>query len=402
LRRHDGAWRWAVDSGTPRFAEDGSFLGYIGSVIDITERKEMEHALRESEDQLARAQRAAGIGSWNWEPPTGTTSFSGEYFALHGLAREHDPFTLEAWLACIHPEDRARVDREMQHALQERGTLDIQFRVVWPDGSVHWLAGKGTVFCDDRGQPVRFTGVNFDITSRKEAEQELMRTNEDLKQFAFAASHYLQEPLRIVINYTQLLERRYKAQLDDRAAKIIETAVDAALRMERLLRGLRDYWQVSDRQAIQITNVDLNDVLARTLTDLRAAIAEADAVVTHDTLPVVSAADTPMMQIFQNLIANALKYRSPERQSRIHVSSEQTATEHVITISDNGIGIDPKYAGQVFGLFKRLHGQEYSGSGLGLSICQKIVERFGGRIWVEPNNGSGAAFRFTLPVRSSG
>ncbi len=400
LRRRDAAWRWAVDSGTPRFADDGSFLGYIGSVIDITERKEMEHALRESEDQLARAQTAAGIGSWNWAPSSGTTSFSGEYFALYGLPRKHGPFTYRDWLACIHPEDRTRVDKEMQRSLQERRTLDIQFRVIWPDGSIHWLAGKGTVFCDDHGQPFRFTGVNFDITSRKEAEQELVRANDDLKQFAFAASHDLQEPLRIVINYTQLLERRYKAQLDERAAKIIETAVEAALRMERLLKGLRDYWQVSDRQAIRIATVDLNDVVATTVASLQTAITEADAVVTYGALPVVNAAEIPMTQVFQNLISNALKYRSLERRSTIHISSEQGATEYVITVSDNGIGIDSQYAGQVFGLFKRLHGQEYSGSGIGLSICQKIVERFGGRIWVESNEGSGAAFRFTLPVRS--
>ena len=288
----------------------------------------------------------------------------------------------------------------MQRSLHERKTLDIQFRVLWPDGSLHWLAGKGTVFCDDDGQPFRFTGVNFDITSRKEAEQELVRANDDLKQFAFAASHDLQEPLRIVINYTQLLERRYKAQLDERAAKIIDTAVEAALRMERLLKGLRDYWQVGDRQSIRTTAIDLNDVVARTVASLQTAITEADAVVTYDVLPIVNAAETPMTQVFQNLISNALKYRSVERPSRIHISSEQGATEHVFTVSDNGIGIDPQYAGQVFGLFKRLHGQEYSGSGIGLSICQKIVERFGGRIWVEPNEGSGAAFRFTLPVRS--
>ena len=136
------------------------------------------------------------------------------------------------------------------------------------------------------------------------------------------------------------------------------------------------------------------------MASLQTAITEADAVVTYDVLPIVNAAETPMTQVFQNLISNALKYRSVERPSRIHISSEQGATEHVFTVSDNGIGIDPQYAGQVFGLFKRLHGQEYSGSGIGLSICQKIVERFGGRIWVEPNEGSGAAFRFTLPVRS--
>jgi light-regulated signal transduction histidine kinase (bacteriophytochrome) len=286
----------------------------------------------------------------------------------------------------------------MQRSLHQTHTLDIQFRIVRHDGSSRWLAGRGTVFCDDKGQPVRFTGVNYDVTQGKEAAQELLRSNEDLKQFVFAASHDLQEPLRTVISYTQLLERRYKAHLDEKAGMIIDTAVKGALQMERLLKGLRDYWQLSDRQAIELSIVDLNDVIARTLTNLQDAIAEAGAVVTCSSLPVVNAADTPMMQVFQNLIGNALKYRHAQRRAEIFISSEQSATEHVISVRDNGIGIDPQYTNQVFGIFKRLHGQEYAGSGIGLAICQKIVERFGGRIWVESELGVGSNFRFTLPV----
>lgn len=399
LGRRDGQWRWAVDSATPRFATDGSFLGFIGSVIDITERKEMEQALQASEEQLALAQEAAGVGSWNWHPQTGVASFSGEYFSLHGLPRDRGPVSYEEWLSLVHPEDKARVHAEMQHALTESHALDTEFRVVHPDGRVRWLAGKGTVFCDNEGRAARFTGVHYDVTVRKEAERELVRSNEDLKQFAYAASHDLQEPLRVVINYTQLLERRYKEQLDANAGKIIGTAVDGALRMERLLRGLRDYWQVSERQSAALERIDLSDVLEKALLNVQDAVIETGAAIHSSPLPEVYAVETPMMQVFQNLLANALKYRSPERNPEISIGAEQRPNEWVISVTDNGLGIDPQYADQIFGIFKRLHGPEYAGAGIGLSICHKIIERLGGRIWVESHPGKGSTFRFSLPKR---
>ncbi|HYI92475.1 MAG TPA: ATP-binding protein, partial [Bryobacteraceae bacterium] len=398
LLRKDGQWRWMVDSGTPRFAEDGSFLGYIGSVIDITERKEMESALRASEEQLALAQTAAGVGSWNFDTETGLPSFSGEYHALHGLPKNHPWVSYEEWLSRVHPDDRERVAEANRRAYRETRSLDIEFRVLHPDGTTRWLAGKGTVFSDEAGNPKRFIGINYDITERKLAEHELLKSNEDLKQFAFAASHDLQEPLRVVVNYTQLLERRYKDQLDERAAKIIDTAVGSALRMERLLKGLRDYWHVSDRQSIQITSVDLDDALQKALMNLEDAMQESQATVIHTPLPVVTASETPMIQVFQNLLGNSMKYRSPERPLKIEVGCESRPSEYVISVADNGIGIQPEYASQVFGIFKRLHGQEYAGAGIGLSICQKIIERLGGRIWVEPQE-LGSLFRFSIPMR---
>ncbi len=298
----------------------------------------------------------------------------------------------------VHDDDRERVREAMRRAYWETHSLDIEFRVVYPDGTTRWLAGKGTVFCDEAGKPKRFTGINYDITERKLAEDELLKSNDDLKQFAFAASHDLQEPLRVVVNYTQLLERRYKDQLDEGAAKIIDTAVGSALRMERLLKGLRDYWHISDRQSIQIASVDLGDALQKALLNLEDAVQESQATVIHEPLPVVSASETPMIQVFQNLLGNSMKYRSPERPLKIEVTCESRPSEYVISVADNGIGIDPKYATQVFGIFKRLHGQEYAGAGIGLSICQKIIERLGGRIWIESRE-QGSLFQFSIPVR---
>jgi PAS domain S-box-containing protein len=398
LRRHDGDWRWVVDSATQRLSEDGEFLGYIGSVIDMTERIEMERAIQTSEEQFSLAQAAAGVGTWNWQSKTNTTSFSGEYFSLYGLPNDHAPISYEEWLALIHPGDRERVVADMQRALRETLSLDNEFRVLWPNGSTRWLAGKGTVFCGEDGQPVRFTGVNYDITARKKIEQELISSNEDLKQFAFAVSHDLQEPLRIVTNYTQLLERRYKDRLDASAGKMIETAVNAAQRMEQLLRGLRDYLQVGTEPAPSDSIANLNDVVDKTLANLEDIVRQTRASITYGDLPTIAVPETPMIQVFQNLVGNAMKYRRPDRAPEIRITAEQRATEYVISVIDNGIGIDPQYQNQIFGIFRRLHGQEYSGAGMGLAICQKIVERFGGRIWVESELGAGSTFRFTVPA----
>ena len=399
LRRHDGASRWVLVSATRRENEDGTFLGYIGSVIDMTERVEMERAIQTSEEQFALAQAAAGIGTWNWQPQKNFASFSGEYFALYGLPNDHPPIGYEEWLELVHPDDRERVHHEMQMALRETLSVDDEFRVVWPNGTIHWLAGKGTVFCDGDGQAIRFTGVNYDITARKKIEQELINSNDDLKQFAYAVSHDLQEPLRTVINYTQLLERRYKDHLDESAGSIIQTTVGAASRMEHLLRGLRDYLQVSEEQALSESTVNLNEAVDKAIANLHDNIRQARASVTPDELPTVCAPETAMLQVFQNLIGNAVKYRSPERTPEVHITAQQRAADYIISVADNGIGIDSQYATQIFGIFRRLHGQEYSGAGMGLAICQRIIERLGGKIWVESELGKGSTFRFTVPAR---
>ena len=162
---------------------------------------------------------------------------------------------------------------------------------------------------------------------------------------------------------------------------------------------MRDYLQVSDEQTLAVSAVDLNDVVERSIANLQDTVRHTRASISYEDLPTIGAPETPMIQVFQNLLGNALKYRSPERTPVIRISAEQRATDYVISVTDNGIGIDPQYAIQIFGIFKRLHAQEYSGAGMGLAICQKIVERLGGKIWVESELGKGSTFRFTVPAR---
>jgi hypothetical protein len=225
----------------------------------------------------------------------------------------------------------------------------------------------------------------------------LKRSNEDLQQFAYVASHDLQEPLRMITGYTSLLARRYRGKLDKDADEFISYAVDGAKRMQGLIQDLLSYSRVGTQgKAFELTDCEV--VLTRTLASLQAAIEESGATVTHEPLPTVVADQTQLGQLFQNLIGNAIKYRN-SRPPEVHVSCTRTASEWAFAVKDNGIGIDPRYAARIFVIFQRLHTrEEYPGTGIGLAVCKKIVERHGGNIWMESRPGDGATFYFTLPV----
>jgi PAS domain S-box-containing protein len=250
------------------------------------------------------------------------------------------------------------------------------------------------------------TAAVRDISVRRAAEEllvktvgDLKRSNEELQQFAYVASHDLQEPLRMVASYTQLLEKRYKGQLDSDANEFIAFAVDGCNRMKGLIEDLLAYSRagMSDQLPCRISG---ENALGEALTNLRAAVEESGAVVTHDALPTVTTNSTQLTQIFQNLVGNAIKYRGAEPPD-IHVSAIRNGgNEWTFSIRDNGMGIDPQYFERIFVIFQRLHGrEEFEGTGIGLAVCKKIVEQIGGRIWVESQIKKGSTFYFTLPER---
>jgi signal transduction histidine kinase len=240
--------------------------------------------------------------------------------------------------------------------------------------------------------------LNAELERRvHERTEELSRTNDELRQFAYVASHDLQEPLRTVGSYAQLLARRYKGKLGTDADEFIGYMVGGVNRMHTLLNDMLAFSRVTQNQNKPFSNAQLDSVLKTALMNLELTIKESGAEVVSSELPAVVCDETQIGQVFQNLIGNAIKYKGADP-PKIEVSSEQSDDDWVISVKDNGIGIDPQYHDRIFGIFKRLHGRELPGTGMGLAICKRIVERHGGRIWVESEQGKGSTFRFTLPV----
>jgi PAS domain S-box-containing protein len=248
------------------------------------------------------------------------------------------------------------------------------------------------------------TAAVRDITNRKKAEanllnkvEELNRSNEELEQFANIASHDLQEPLRMVASYTQLLSKRYKGKLDADADEFISFAVDGATRMQRLIQDLLEYSRVGTKGK-ELVDTSSEESLGQALINLSGAIEESGAQVTHDPLPNVLADETQLIQLFQNLIGNGIKYQKPGEIPRVHISAvKRDAAKWTFSVKDNGLGIDSQYFEKIFGMFQRLHKrEEFAGTGIGLAICKKIAERHGGAISVESLVGTGSTFHFVL------
>lgn len=289
--------------------------------------------------------------------------------------------------------------RDELHRAATLGRVEGEDWCVRKDGGRFWA--NYFIVSNFRRQRLNgFTMIVKDMTEQKKIIENLARSNADLEQFAYVASHDLQEPLRAISGCVQILQSRYQTHLDAKANELIRHTVEGSERMRTLINDLLAYSRVAMRNQ-QIEQVNCNDVIQKALQHLTGAIQQSGAVITIDELPTLRADPTQLAQLFQNLIGNAIKFKA-DRTPEIHVSAESRGDEWYFSVQDNGIGIEKDYSERIFGIFQRLHARkDYTGSGIGLSICKKIVERHGGRIWVDSEAGSGSVFCFTLPDKGA-
>ena len=306
--------------------------------------------------------------------------------------------------AHTHPDDREKVIALLDSLLKDEQEARVEYRTQLWDGRYKWVEATGRLIYDQATGEPEIIAVARDIAERKQIEEEreryaseLRRSNEELQQFAYVISHDMREPLRMIKGYMDLLAQRYRDQLDSKAREYIDYAVDGAVRMQEMIQALLRLSRIKTH-GLGFAPTDVEAVLARAQQALGRAIQERGAVVTHDALPTVMADEAQLAQVLQNLIANAIKFCREDTSPHVHVSARQADDEWVFSVADNGIGIDPGQGERIFQIFQRLHTrEEYEGAGIGLALCQRIVERHGGRIWVESEPGAGSTFYFTLP-----
>jgi signal transduction histidine kinase len=355
-----------------------------------------EAALREIEERLRLAGEAARVGTWRLDLTSRLETRDANLNRLLDLDPVDSVQPIDDFLGRLHPDDKALVEDEINRAGRARDPYKVECRVILPDGAVLWLLVQGYVTLV-AGEPRYIAGAAVDITLQKGVEKTLRMANQELEQFGFSASHDLQEPIRNIAVYAQMIDKFYGHLLDPQGKDFLAFIMSGAKRLDMLLRDLRSY-AASGATREPRQEVRADSVLAKALLDLSWAIEESHAEISHSELPTVWTHEVQLHQIFQNLIGNAIKYRQDNEPPRIHIGAERKYNQWMFSVRDNGIGIAQEHQVRIFGLFKRLHGgDKYSGSGIGLAICQKIVERNGGLIWVESEGrNKGSTFYFTL------
>jgi PAS domain S-box-containing protein len=428
MQRADGEWRWLLNHGTPRFGGKGEYFGFVGSSIDITERKNTEQALEESESRFRSLADHSPMFVFIIEPdPLAPVNYWNKTW-LEYTGQTFEEAKGRAWDGIIHPDDVPLVMEIYVPAFQSGQPYFIPaVRTKRYDGIYRWHAFKGNPRYLADGNFNGYVGVGFDVHEQKVTEEklealvnertkelaeanirlqkinrELQRSNQNLEEFAHAASHDLKEPVRKIHFFTNQLKEQLNNQLQEGQARALNRIENASQRMGNLIDDLLLYSHVSHRPH-ETESIDLNLKVHNALEDLELDIAEKKAVINIKKLPVVKGYRRQLQQLFQNLISNALKYSKRDVPPHIVISAskvrENEKAYHLIAVKDNGIGFDPEYADKIFQMFTRLHGKgEYSGTGVGLSIAKKVVENHNGFIKAKSQVGQGSTFEIYLPI----
>ncbi len=414
-RRKDGTYIWVESNVRPVLdGASGEVIEMQTSHRNVTQRREAELRLRRSEHQLTVAQRLARIGSWEWDIDADRVSWSDQLYEIFGLSPGEFGGSLDAYLERVLPEDRERVAGSVGAAVEQGTSFHYECRIVLPDGGVRVIEAYGEVL-EEPGRSRKMIGTAQDITGRKRAAEELAathqqlerrtkeleRSNLELEQFAYDASHDLGEPLRVMSRLAGALAEQYGDRLDDDGRRLVTSISDGSERMQMLISDLLEYSRVA-REPLERSWVDCNAAYKEAIELLAESIAEKGAFVVAVGLPTIEVNRTQFRQLLQNLLSNALKFAGDES-LRIEVTARRAQGEWLLTVADNGIGIEPHQAERVFELFRRLKPNDaYAGTGMGLAICKRIVDRHGGRIWVESAERGGSVFCFTIPDRQTG
>lgn len=378
---------------SPIFDHAGDLIGVSKIVRDISRERAHQREVFLATERQRLAAEAGRVGLWSLDISTGRVDWSDRHKVLYGLDPNDESPTLAEVMSFVHPEDEPMVKTAMEAVMEQDSELLLEFRIIRRDGWVRWISTTGKLHRDANGTHNLLLGASIDFTERRLNEDALRQANASLEEFAYAAAHDLQEPLRNISLSLQQFVRSNQELLPD---EHIMTAVSNSVRMQALIRDLLAFSRAIDSPASPVQTVDANVVVADVIQNLRHAIEEARAeVLISGSLPAVPMHYAHLLQVLQNLIGNALKYRSVDPLI-VRVSAVSERSNVTLSISDNGIGILPQYHKRIFGIFRRLNRTE-PGNGIGLAVCKRIVEHYGGTIGVSSHKGCGATFFFSIP-----
>ncbi|QCX01287.1 PAS domain S-box protein [Aggregatimonas sangjinii] len=398
LRRKDGSLIEVSVNAEILYDKNGEESYSICSLRDITELKEAQKQLVDRNKAFEQLLEGTMAGHWDWLIQEGTEYLSPSFKEMFGYKDEEMENTPEAWQKIIHPDDLPGVFEMFEKHTASKGEVpfDNQVRYYHKDGSIVWVYCRGKVIeWDDKGNAVRMVGSHVDITPLKNIEEELYRSNRELEQFAYVASHDLQEPLNTITDFVGLFEEQYKDKLDSEADQYLEFITQAANRMSSLVKSVLGYSRIGKSK--EITTINCNTMVQEVLDDLSKRIKDTGTKLEVGDLPVVKGYRMELNSLFLNLIANAVKFRKEGRTPKVTITAKEEEQFFMFSISDNGIGIEEKNQDRIFNIFQRLNNMDsYEGTGIGLAQCKKIAELHGGNIWVDSVPDKGSTFNFKI------